>query len=252
MIKKWLIVWCLLCFFYGKAQDSVTIDQEQVIRYDHDSSVETLDWNESIIDNYQEDEEFTYEELIEEETWWDEFKRWIGELWSQFINWLFGDLEAGPLLTFLTKILPWIIIVGIVAFVVWVFYKLNPGARFFKSPEAPQVFFTEEEEIVKRKDIKKLIASALEIGDYRLAVRYYYLFILKKLTDASVIDYEFDKTNSDYISEIKKKSTQIHFIKVTTLYDYTWYGSFEVTSEDYQKAERTFKKLESLIPESHE
>lgn len=233
-------------------QDTVASQPEQSIRYDRDGTITPISWDDSIIEQYKEDDNFNYEEIVEEETWWDDFKRWIAEVWHQLIESIFGNISPGPFLTFLTKVLPWMIVVGLLVFIVWVFYKLNPGARFFKSPEAPEVFFTEEEEIVKRKDIKKLISKALEAGDFRLAIRYYYLLILKKLTDAEVIDYEFDKTNSDYISEIQEENIQIQFIKVTTLYDYTWYGSFDVTRENYEKAERTFQKLETLIPESHE
>ena len=130
------------------------------------------------------------------------------------------------------------------------FFKLNPGARLLKSKEEPANFFTEEEEIIKTKDIKKLIDKALRNQNYRLAVRYYYLLILKRLTEAELIDYEFDKTNSDYISEITSETINTGFKKATNLYDYIWYGNFTVTETDFNKAQQTFKHLETTIPKT--
>ncbi|HBY68162.1 MAG TPA: DUF4129 domain-containing protein, partial [Flavobacteriaceae bacterium] len=85
------------------------------------------------------------------------------------------------------------------------------------------------EEIIRSKNIRELIEKALQNKEYRLAVRYYYLLILKKLTDAELIDYEFDKTNTDYIAEITSDTVILPFKKATNLYDYIWYGNFTVT-----------------------
>ncbi|MBL4664025.1 MAG: DUF4129 domain-containing protein, partial [Flavobacteriaceae bacterium] len=152
--------------------------------------------------------------------------------------------------TFFLQIFPYLIIIALIAFIIWLFYKLNPGARLLKSKETPSIFFTEEEEIIKTKNIKELVTQALEQQDYRLAVRYYYLLILKKLSEGEVIEYMFDKTNNDYIAEISSAEINIQFQKVTSLYDYIWYGNFEVTKSDYAVAQETFNHLEHQIPKA--
>ncbi len=233
-------------------QDSIAPKQEKEIKYDQSENLNPPNFNQEKIRNYKSEKAFDYSEKPVEENWWTQFKNWIWGLWLKFWHWLVGDFEAGGFISFLVHVLPYLFIFGILAFVIWLLYKLNPGATFFKSKEKPGVFFSEEEEIIKSKNIKKLIEKALANKDYRLAVRYYYLFILKKLTDAELINYEFDKTNSEYFAEIASEKINSGFRKVTTLYDYIWYGSFAVTEEDFLKAQKTFVSLENQIPKSVE
>jgi hypothetical protein len=53
-------------------------------------------------------------------------------------------------------------------------------------------------------DFEKLIQETLKKGESRLAIRYYYLWLLKKMTEKNVIVWDLEKTNSD--SEIQFKS----------------------------------------------
>jgi hypothetical protein len=244
----------LFLIFYSEnySQNTIVSQQEKVVQYDTDSSVVPLEFSKEKIDDYKNDKAFDYTEKLEEENWWTQFKKWVSNQWFNFWKWLFGDYEADGILAFIIKSIPYLIIIGIVAFVIWLFIKLNPGARLLRSKEKPEVFFTEEEEIIRGKNIRKLINKALENKDYRLAVRYYYLLILKKLTFAHIIEYEFDKTNSDYIAEISSEEINANFKKATLLYDYIWYGNFAVSETEFNKARIVFTNLEYQIPESIE
>ncbi|HAT70516.1 MAG TPA: DUF4129 domain-containing protein, partial [Flavobacteriaceae bacterium] len=96
------------------------------------------------------------------------------------MNWLFGDYEGNAILLFLVNYLPYLILVGIVGFIVWLFIKLNIGNRFLKSPDSGEVLMSEDEDIIKRQHIPSLIEDALNNKQYRLAIRYHYLFVLKQ------------------------------------------------------------------------
>lgn len=231
-------------------QDSLVPQIETQIQYDQTKGLKAPVFDQQTIENFKKDKAFDYSEKPVQENWWSQFKTWLWNLWLKFWHWLVGDFEAGGFISFLVHMLPYVILIAILAFVAWLFYRLNPGASFFKSKEKPVVFFSEEEEIIKSKNIKKLIEKALANNDYRLAVRYYYLSILKKLTDAELIHYEFDKTNSEYFSEITSEKINSGFRKVTTLYDYIWYGNFTVTETDFTKAQHAFNSLENQIPKS--
>ena len=246
-----LLIILFLCFSFGKAQDSLVTTQPEVVRHDIDGEVVPMEFSQDRIEALQEDEDFNYTEIEpDKDNWWEKFKRWLSDLWFRFWDWLLPDYASSPFWAFIVSILPYLIIGGIVVFIVWLFYRLNPGAKILKSQESPDVFFTEEEEIIKTKDIQKLVQKALENQDYRLAVRYSYLLILKRLSNANFIEYEFEKTNSDYIAEITSENIKTQFQKVTTLYDYIWYGSFSVTQADYQIAQKSFNRLETQIPEA--
>jgi hypothetical protein len=97
-----------------------------------------------------------------------------------------------------------------------------------------------------------LIDEAVTAENYRLAVRYQYLLILQQLSQAGYIDYQFPKTDEEYLAEIEKEPLKNQFKKITRIYDFIWYGSFEVTRENYPQAEKEFKKMHQLIKEGNE
>tara|TARA_R110000850_G_scaffold277086_1_gene422295 strand:+ start:18501 stop:19328 length:828 start_codon:yes stop_codon:yes gene_type:complete len=228
-------------------EDTLAQQPPKTIIYDHESTVVPPEFDTSILEKYQDDPHFDYTEHVAEENFWQRFKNWLYRGWVNFWTWLFGDFKSNSFLLFLFKIFPYLIIGFIIAFLVWLFYRLNPGAKLFRSEKQAEVFFTAEEEIIKSKNIQDLIDSALQDKNYRLAVRYYFLQALKKLTDAGLINYEYDKTNSDYAREIIKEPLANTFRKITNIYEYIWYGSFEVSESDFLKAQKMFGNMNNQI-----
>lgn len=250
-----VILLCIWLSFFTLAaqQDSTVVEVPLVVQYDEDTQVQPFDFNDATVESYKDNPDFNYNETLETETWWSKIKQWLSNVFRNFFEWLFGNgFENSWILQVLFQLLPYLFIAACIGFVIWLVYKLNPGAFALKSKEKPSVSFSEEEEIIKTQNIKELIEKALLNKDYRLAVRYYYLFILKKLTDGDLIEYEADKTNNDYFHEIKEHVLQNKFQKVSILYDYIWYGSFDVTETDYAVAKNQFEKVEQLIPSANE
>lgn len=228
------------------------IDKTQKIQYDESSDLQPITFDREKIEDFKSEKSFDYSEPENVENWWTQFKAWTARAWNNFWHWLFGDYSGNGFLSFIIQVLPYLIITAIVAFIVWIFYKLNPGAYLFKRKNDPLVIFSEEEEIIRSSNIEELIQQALLNMDHRLAVRYYYLRVLKHLSESAMIEYETDKTNSDYNKEIESLKIRSGFTKATLLYDYIWYGSFDVSETDFIKAQNTFNSLERLIPKSSE
>lgn len=232
---------------FAGIQDSLIHTSKEII-YDTSKNMEVPELNKKTLESFKNDSAFDYSEQIAKENWWTTFKNWLWELWLKVWKWLVGDYEANGIVAFLVHTLPYIIIGAILSFIVWLFFKLNPGATLFGSQKKPEIYFSEEEEIIRSKDISELMEKALGAKDYRLAIRYYYLLILQKLTQSEIISYASDKTNSQYISEINSESIKLGFQKATNLYDHVWYGNFEVTESDFSKAQPTFTSLKNKIP----
>jgi hypothetical protein len=248
-----IIVFLLSTAIFGQAQEVDSLDEEgPEVKYDTSARLDPLPINQNQLEKYAGDPHFVYTEKDPQDSWWFRFRAWLSGLWSQFWTWLFGDYNSNAFLVFLFKSLPYIILGCILLFVIWLFYKINPGSKLLLSKETPDVFYTDDEEIIKTKDIRELIDRALSNKDYRLAVRYYFLLILQNLNEAEIIDYAFDKTNSDYIREIKSDTILMPFKKVSMLYEYTWYGNFTVTEQDYTKASNQLGKLHSKIKKERE
>lgn len=102
------------------------------------------------------------------------------------------------------------------------------------------VFYGDDLQQVADIDFKTLIQQALETNDFRLAIRYQYLFLLQKMSSKSIIELHKDKTNSDYQYEIKDTTLRQSFGYLSYIYDYAWYGEFDVSRPDYDQAQKAF------------
>lgn len=109
------------------------------------------------------------------------------------------------------------------------------------------VNLSKEEELIKNEDLSLLIQDAIGQKNYRLAIRYYYLLVLQKLSKHNVIDWQQQKTNEDYIKEIQSNKLKDKFATSTYLYDFVWYGNFEINELEFSKAQIEFVKLNELI-----
>jgi len=81
------------------------------------------------------------------------------------------------------------------------------------------------------------IAKAKARQDYRYAVRLWFLRSLKEMSDLHLINWKIDKTNSDYYHELGGSKLQKEFGSVSLLYDYVWYGEFQLSELRYREAE---------------
>ena len=97
-----------------------------------------------------------------------------------------------------------------------------------------------EEQITGETDFDSLIRTALQNNNYRHAVRYQYLRSLHYLAGKNLVELAPDKTNFQYVREIKNRDMQNEFASLTLNYEYVWYGEFSIENEVYQKIEKGF------------
>ena len=226
--------------------------EKQPILVDTSKIEKTLAVDEELTQEIKEMSEFDYERTVETDSWWSEFKQWLDKKWKQLLEAIFGDIQPDSFIYFLTQVLPYLIVAGVIIFIIWLFIKLNPGQNVLAKTEKNQIFFSNEEELIKTKDLAKLKADALENKNYRLAVRYWYLQILQNLDQLELIEYEFEKTNSDYAEELKLKAFASSFKQTTNYYNFAWYGGFDVNEIQFQKINQLFNQLHERINQKDE
>src|SRR5699024_1038212 len=100
---------------------------------------------------------------------------------------------------------------------------------------------------IQNEDISELIQHAVQEKDYRLAIRYYYLLILKQLRENKLIDYRAEKTNGEYFNEIRQKPIRGQFERITRLYEFIWYGYFSIDQKQFMQFSGEFKEKENRI-----
>lgn len=247
MRLSWVLFGFILCCSIAViAQDSLSMEKKQV-QYDTATNLNLIDFDTDKITELKNDTSFDYLRTVENDSWWTRFKRWVNMRYQQFTDWLFGDYKAYELVAFLLKILPYLILGGFIGLMIWLFIRIFPARSLLEEPESPQVFLNDEENIVRSENIGELIDKAIKDGDYRLAVRYYYLQLLRELHQKKLINYEFQKTNSEYLNEIKANNLRIHLKKVMRIYNFIWYGSFSLSEPDFHLAQRNFQDLQTSI-----
>ena len=157
----------------------------------------------------------------------------LDRLWLRFKRWLRGILGAKGYGALGDIIYYAVILIAIGAVVTFAMRAQghNPLARRVrKSKITLAADLIDENSSVE--SIDGLIAKAESSGDYRLAIRLYYLRSLRLLDTADKIIWRSGKTNHDYLLEIKDNALRDEFENVSYIYEYSWYGQFEIESED--------------------
>lgn len=141
-----------------------------------------------------------------------------------------------------------VVIIGLVVYWLLKYLMGKDGNWFFTkknkelNPHAKTIT-----ENIHEIDLVQLITEYEQKPDYRYAIRYQYLHLLKIFTDKKILEWDPEKTNLDYINELSKPELKDAFKNVTYIFDYIWYGEFPVTQEDYLKYKNAYQKLKSAV-----
>ncbi len=234
----------ILCFGFNLltfAQESKRPD------YYDDSTIEKKTISKKDLETYKSDDDFDYTETKKEESILDKFLRWLRNILRQFWEAIFGVGTASGFLYFVFRILPYILLGVLIYLLVRFFLKVNSNNLITKNQQKGQVAFSEEEQIIKNEDINALINEAVSQKNYRLAVRYYYLLSLKNLSERHIIEWQPQKTNEDYTQELSQSNYQLDFENITRIYDYVWYGEFNVDAFKFENLKLPFEALNKTI-----
>ncbi len=143
--------------------------------------------------------------------------------------------------------LNWLFVLILISAVVFLAYTLlkDGGSKLFSARKNGKINSYGEisADNIAQADIKSLIDNAENENNYRLAIRYYYLLVLKQLTLNNFIKYEDDKTNADYMKAIASQKFSNGFAYTSYIYNYTWYGEFALDMKQYQLAKSSFIQL---------
>lgn len=165
-------------------------------------------------------------------------------LLTRFFNWIekwFPERETqrkiGPVLKFVLVLLAIFAIAFAIA-------KSKLSWIFKKKVKESEIVLEEVDIDIKEDTLKKLLEQALKSKDYRLAIRYEFIILLKSLEEEELINWQKSKTNYEYIDEIEESSLRHQFRESVTIFEHVWYGDFEVESESqYQRLSNVFRSV---------
>lgn len=91
-------------------------------------------------------------------------------------------------------------------------------------------------------DLERFLREALAQDQYVLAIRLYYLQIIKDLAAKNAIRWSREKTNRDYQREMRSHRLAEPFRLATLRYEEVWYGNQSLDVGDFSRLEPTFKR----------
>ena len=156
------------------------------------------------------------------------------------------EKSAASIVKFMASVFPYLLAIIVIFILIKSFvYGDKDFWKFSKTTKkgTKKLIFENEDENINEHDYDKLLAQAIQNKEYRLATRYYYLSLLKKMSKKGLIDYHKDKTNSQYLFELKDNDTRKQFSYLLYIYDYVWYGEFVVDTPKFNSIENSYKNF---------
>lgn len=223
---------------YGYDKDTLNIDKNSPI------SINRLD--ENFKSKYTESD-FDYINTVADNPGiWTRFKEWLGRWFMRLFD-VKTSQKTENYVSFFIKTLYVLTIIFVVYLIVKTILKREGFWIFGRTSDQLDITSDNLEIDLLETNFKELIEAATHANNYRLATRYYYLNTLKKLTNKALIVWDPDKTNYDYYIEIKDKEIQKQFQYISYLYNYSWYGEFELDSVAFSEIETAFNSLFKML-----
>lgn len=224
------------CGFSQQEKDSI------VIPVDENQVLDTRDFDGDLKEKYTKDE-FDYSSQE------GEAMNLITRARNKFRHWIKDkfNIEISP---YTLEVFEYLIYIFMGGLIIYLFIRFLSGENLstvFTKKATSILDINLSEDHIENVDLDVMIKSALEEKDYRLAVRYHYLRILKILSQKGIIDWHYEKTNSDYQNEIEAQNVKSGFRDVSYLYDYIWYGEQEIDDRKYEAVEARFATLKNSI-----
>ena len=169
----------------------------------------------------------------------------VGELIQRILQWIYQKLGLTnvnlPGVELSYNLIFWIIMLIVAAVVVYFIVNARfPGllgsGKFSDAVMSP---FRNGDKRHVRPDPRAL----LESGDYRNAVRLLHNDTVIQLDGKGIIRHHPNKTNAEYVSEIRDSGTRRLFGSLSSLYVYTWFGGFSPQRHQLEEAIGLWERL---------
>jgi len=219
-------------------KNMLPVDSALLKNSESENTVYPKNFKENIQSRYK-GKEFDYSTSKPRESFWDKLKRKIAEL----VQRIFGktSMENSAKITTVIIRLFAIVLVGFLLYFI-VRFLIGKDGNFFFGKRNRKVIINEEElhENIHEINFPESISGFERSGDFRSAIRYQFLFILKKLSDKKLILWNPEKTNKDYVAELKDTQLKSEFSNLSYIFDYVWYGEFTIDEQSYVKFKNQF------------
>ena len=128
----------------------------------------------------------------------------------------------------------------------------SPGAAARPSTPPPAAVVRAndivEAELVEKGVDPTLLLQAEAAGQFDLAIRLLYITALTDLNRADAIRYRKDRSNRDYLEQLRGHPARTDFRLLTLAYERYWYGQYAADDAAYRNARSQYTDLTGHLP----
>lgn len=235
LLLRYFILLCVL-----SSQLSVFSKDTLKVKIDSSSTIDIKKVADESIEKYTTDKDFLYDRIPPPaESPWEIFMRWLNNLFNKYVS-----KNVPPVFW---DILIWTIVAAALILIIYRLFRHEIKSVFKGKSATNKVGFIREDEDIHEMDFNQLITDSITQKEYKNAIRLSYLRLLKTLTDEDLITWKADKTNLDYIAELKQSPLQKPFKKTTVVFEHVWYGEFTINENHFDETMLIFNEMHDKI-----
>jgi hypothetical protein len=151
------------------------------------------------------------------------------------LDWTAGTANWGAFLQGLA------IVLAVLAIGYGVYRMLQAPVNRSLARDGVEITLDNLDDYIHETDLDRFLREALAAGNFALAIRVYYLQTIKTLSEKKAIRWSREKTNRDYLTEMKAHPAQPLFRQITRRYERVWYGNQDLSASEFAQIEPDFK-----------
>jgi hypothetical protein len=245
LIRLSLFLWLLLPHLsHAQESDTVVFEETEDTRVRYVLKKDTAivfprSFSEPVINEFKNDDDFRYGRPKQGVTPWQRFLFWLAGIFNLILHLLTNTL-IGQIVFYgaCAALLIWVIIKLL---------KIDVKDLFYGKSGRSSTAFKLADEDIRAVDFETEINQAVTRKQYRDAVRLVFLYSLRKLSDADLIQWMPGKTNDEYLLELKNHPSRSQLQDLRYYFEYAWYGDFEVSEQTYKSVDTLFSDFKSRL-----
>ena len=152
------------------------------------------------------------------------------------------DMGASAGLGYLGYILLGILVIALIILIYYLYY-VNSNHKGKEIERDGQELEDINPTEIPLTELQRLLQEALSRGDYRGAVRIYFIFIIRDLAQKKWIQWEKEKTNFQYLREMSGKNEFDDFNRSVSFFEIIWYGQREIDQQTFEQIRPNFTRF---------
>ncbi len=142
-----------------------------------------------------------------------------------------------------------ILLLIVIAVIIYFIVKNNNSNQENKSVPFKELSEDINPETISKTELELRLEEAIASENYKECVRIYFLFAMKECIDRKYIFWKKEKTNFQYLIEMRGKNGAGSFEEIVKWYDLVWYGDYTLDKVSYSAIEplihHAYKTLEN-------